>query len=1811
MKRSALEDVLPLSPLQEGMYFHASYDEGGVDVYHSQFVLGLGGAVEPDVLRAAASALLRRYPVLRSGFRLRKNGEPIQVIHRAVAEAWAELDLSEVDGHGLEGFLAEDRQRSFDLAKPPLMRFTLVKLAPTAYKLVITNHHILVDGWSWGVLMEDLFTLYAQRGEAVGMPLVVPYRNYPEWLSKQDSQASLRVWREALDGVDRPTVLAPDIAGESVVPARITVAPEGLGAEVDRVVRASKLTAATLVQAAWASVLQAVTGREDVVFGTTVSGRAPEIPGVQKMVGMFINTVPVRVRLRSDEPVADNLVRLRDEQSKLLAHQYLRLTDVVRQTGLPTLFDTFVIFENYPVDFSAREIAPGVRLTDVGGQDAAHYPLRLAAALTDQRLEVLLEYRPDVFDAEAAQWIADAYVRALWDVVRRWDEPFGQPLELSEVDRQRMFGSFVDAAPEIAEPVRSRRPRDSREEILCGLVAEVLGRENVGVDEDFFALGGHSLSAIRLLSRVRAVFGVELPVRVIFEAPTVALLSERVRGGGSTRPALRPGIRPAHVPLSSAQRRLWFIQQLEGPNATYNLPMPVRLTGELDRQALIAALGDVVARHESLRTVVAESHQWILDAATKPVVQVVDVTEEELPSALRTAAATPFDLARDLPIRAWLFALSEREHVLLLVPHHIAMDGWSAGPLWSDIVAAYSARRSGTGPQWTPLPAQYADYALWQQELLGSEEDPESLISEQLGFWRDTLSGSPDWLELPTDRRRPAAPSRLGDTVEFSTGSQAHAGLVKLAHTSQASVFMAVHAALAALLTRLGAGTDIPIGTAVAGRGDQALDELVGFFVNTLVLRADTSGDPTFRELLARVRQTDLAALANQDVPFERLVEVVNPVRSPAHHPLFQVMLAFQNTGGEISELPGLTASAEGFGVGVAKFDLSFSVRESFDADGAPAGLEGVLEYSADLFDRDTARAIVDRLVRLITEAVEEPDRVLSGLELLSDEEKRQLVAPPAVAAVSTLPELFQAQVARTPDSPAVECEGVVLTYAELNARANRLAHRLIAEGIGPESIVALTLRRSIDYVVSVLAVSKAGGAYLPVDPEYPAERIDHVLSDAKPAMTITTSIVDADYPDTDPVAEITPDHPAYVIYTSGSTGKPRGVVVTHAGLAALSANQIEHYRVDSDSRVLQFVSPSFDVSVAELSLALLSGACFVVPPRQLAGAELAAALVGRRITHVMVPPSVMSGVPKVELPSLRAWITGAETCPEDLVDFWARDRLMINAYGPTEATCDVTFTACSPGRPLTIGTAIDGMATYVLDSSLRPVPPGVVGELYLAGRGLARGYLGDPATTAARFVASPFGDPGTRLYRTGDLARWRGGRLELAGRVDTQVKLRGFRIELGEIETALRRHDKVDAAVAIVREDRPGDRRLVAYVVGDVPGPELRSYLATCLPDYMVPSSFVGMDTLPLLPNGKLDRRALPEPVVEISDSAPRTPREKVLCGLFAEALGVAEVGVDDDFFELGGHSLLGVELAGRIGAVLGAELTVRAVFDAPTPAALAALLDGEPTQRDAFGALLPLRAKGTRPPLFCLPPIAGMSWRYTGLLRALDSEIPVYALQSRGLDGDEERPQTMEAMVADFAELIRSVQPEGPYHLVGWSFGGNLAHALATHLEDVGLLAILDAYPAEESKRGQSDRKALLASMFEEYAKAYGDEGAEVPEDEESLRARIVDYLGRGSSELSRLDEQRRSAVLEVMVTNATLALTHEPESYPGDVVLVVAGRSRKDWATPESWKSTVDGEIIVHEVDCLHENMMEPGPATEICEILEAGLPQEVRR
>ncbi|MEU6238986.1 condensation domain-containing protein, partial [Kitasatospora sp. NPDC047058] len=864
------------------------------------------------------------------------------------------------------------------------------------------------------------------------------------------------------------------------------------------------------------------------------------------------------------------------------------------------------------------------------------------------------------------------------------------------------------------------------------MFAEVLGVPQVGVDEDFFDLGGHSLLATRLTARVRSVLGVELGLRALFQSPTVAGLAGALAAdAGLVRPALTAHERPEAVPLSFAQRRLWFLHRMDGSAATYHIPLALRLTGTLDRAALDAALADVAARHESLRTVFPEVDgvpcQRVLDPAeARPRARLTDVPAAELQDRLAEFARRPFDLAAEPPLRAELFAVAEKpdEHVLLVVMHHIAGDGWSTGPLARDLAEAYAARCEGREPGRPELPVQYADYTLWQRDLLGDAADPDSRFAEQLDYWKRQLSGLPELLRLPVDRPRPAVAGWHGDHVGLELSPELHVALLELARRTGTSLFMVLQAGLAALYTRLGAGTDIAIGSPIAGRTDEALDELVGFFVNTLVLRTDTSGDPGFAELLGRVRETALSAFAHQDVPFEHLVEVLNPSRSLSHHPLFQTILAVQNAPMGRFSLPGLDVATYAVPTGTAKFDLGVSLAEQFGPDGSPAGIAGAVEYATDLFDHSTVAALARRWTLLLEAVTADPEQPIGRIDLLDADERHHLLergnATAREVAAVPVPQAFAAQVAATPDSVALVSGDLELKYRQLNARANRFAHSLIARGVGPEQLVAVALPRSVEAVVAVLGVLKAGAAYLPVDPAYPAARIAFMLDDARPAVVVDDPPMVADvaeWPDTDPEVTLDVRQPAYVIYTSGSTGRPKGVVVAHGGVASLVAAQIERFAIEPDSRVLQFASPSFDASVSEIYTALLRGAALVLPP----AADPVAALTDPdlAVTHATVPPSVLAALPEDSL-TVATLIVAGEACPPELVARWAPGRRMINAYGPTETTvCATMSDPLTPGSGAPpIGRPITNARVYVLDERLRPVPPGVPGDLYVAGAG-------------------------------------------------------------------------------------------------------------------------------------------------------------------------------------------------------------------------------------------------------------------------------------------------------------------------------------------------------------------------------------------------------------------------------------------------------------------------------------------------------------
>ncbi|WP_273937932.1 non-ribosomal peptide synthetase [Kutzneria chonburiensis] len=1087
----------------------------------------------------------------------------------------------------------------------------------------------------------------------------------------------------------------------------------------------------------------------------------------------------------------------------------------------------------------------------------------------------------------------------------------------------------------LPEPVLAggdAQPASQREMVLSGLFADVLRVSNVGVDDDFFRLGGDSLLADQLARLVRAELGVELTIGQVFDSPTVAGVARLLDDAATGRPPLRAVEHEGAVPLSYSQMRLWFLDRLEGPGPTYNIPVGVRLRGRLDREALTAALADLVQRHEILRTVYPEvdgaPSQVVIDAAPQIVVE--NLTD----TAFREAARKGFDLATEIPLRVHLFEAGSDDHVLLLLIHHIAGDGWSLAPLGRDLSLAYEARINGNAPEFEPLPVQYKDFAVWQRGLP---------LDEQLAYWRNQLADLPEWLELPTDHPRPAVTSYQGETVPLAIDPELHVGLLRLARDHKVTLFMVLQAGLAALLSGLGAGTDIPIGTPVAGRSDRATDELVGCFINTLVLRNDLAGDPTFAELLRRVRATDLAAFAHQDVPFEQLVEMISPDRSLSKQPLFQVMLVLQNTPESMVDFGGTAGELAPVHCGVAKFDLTVELTERRDGQ----GIHGFLEYSSDLFEAETAQDIGKRLVTLLTAAVAKPNKPVSRIDLLAADERETVLRTWNDTATEIpgqgIAELFEQQVARTPDAVALIPGDI--TYAELNERANRFARKLIDEGAGPETGVAILMDRGVELVVAILAVLKTGAFYVPLHPRYPEPRMRLMVAETGCSILITDRSTTLDLRvvqepavgDGENLGVAThPEQLAYVMYTSGSTGRPKGVAVTQRDVVALAGDRA--FQGGAHRRILVHSPHSFDASTYELWVPLLSGGQLVIAPAgETDTAELAKLITEHGVTALWLTAGLFGLMAEEHadcFADVRQVWAGGDVLPPDAVRkvlAAAPNTVVVNGYGPTETT---TFAANRPtkagtdiGAKIPIGRPLDNMQLYVLDDGLRPVPPGSVGELYIAGAGLARGYVGQPGATAERFVANPF--DGSRMYHTGDLVRWsRHGELEFVGRADGQAKLRGYRIELGEIETALAKHPDVSQASVIIREDRPGDKRLVGYIVGTATN--LGDWLSRELPDYMVPATFVALDALPLTTNGKVDRKALPAPDYEVEPAGrqPRGQREELMCGLFCEVLGLSQVGVDNGFFDLGGDSIMSIQLVSRARKA-GLVITPRDVFE------------------------------------------------------------------------------------------------------------------------------------------------------------------------------------------------------------------------------------------------------------------------------------------
>ena len=1114
-------------------------------------------------------------------------------------------------------------------------------------------------------------------------------------------------------------------------------------------------------------------------------------------------------------------------------------------------------------------------------------------------------------------------------------------------------------------------PRSPLEDVLAEICADVLGVSRVGAHDNFFALGGQSLLAAQVVSRVRRRLGAEFTVRTVFEHPTPAALAELVATAEPARaaPPLVRVPRDGALPLSFAQQRLWFLQQLNPDSVEYVVPIAFRLRGPLDAEALELAVDAIVSRHEILRStfaVAGDEPVQVVAPASPARLSLVDLRQLGRDAAERRAvelaareAARPFDLGEGPLLRVSLLRLDEDEHVLALVFHHIVADGWSVAVFLQELSELYTSLAERRPAALAELPIQYADYGVWQRRWLRGE-----VLEHELDYWRSRLADL-SGLELPADRPRPAVRGARGAQHRFALQDELVRKLRELGRREDATFFMTLLAAFQLLVARYSGQADVVVGTAVAGRDRYELERLIGFLVNTLVVRVDVGGAITFTDLLARVRDAALADYAHKDVPFERLVEELAPKRDLSRTPLFQVMFVFQNIPPLLLALPDVAVDELELAAAAAPFDLTLHLWERGE------GAAGELRYDRDLFDRERIERMAGHLSHVLELVAAEPRTPLRELEVVTPDERRLLVeewahgpaTPPEDGCVH---ELVEAWAERAPDATALICGEDELTYAELDRRAAALARELVALGVRPDRPVGICAERSLELIVGLLAILKAGGAYVPIDPDYPSERLRFVLEDTGASVLLTQKrllkrlpahcasvlMLDREWPSpathAEPPASVDGRNAVYVIYTSGSTGTPKGVVVEHCSVRHMAKAQAAMLRLGPGSRMLQFYSVSFDAAAAEIFAALGSGATLVLRG---AGPLSASSLAELDVSAAHLPPSLLATLDPRELPALESVVSGGEAITADVVARWTPGRRLFNAYGPTEATVCSSLHPCEPdeGQP-PIGRPLASLSHYVLDAEQRLVPVGVPGELYVGGVGVARGYLGQPGLTAERFVPDPFGPPGGRLYATGDVVRYReDGLLEFLGRLDDQVKLHGYRIELGEVAAALAAHPAVREAVADVEAVAPGERRLVGYLVLDGRRPsrqELQEFLRTKLPEHMVPPLYVALEAIPRTTTGKLDRRRLPrteeaDVVRDESADAPADPTEDAIAAIWSNLLGVSPVPVTADFFSIGGHSLAATRLIGRIRQAFGVELTVRDVFSAPTVRELARRVD------------------------------------------------------------------------------------------------------------------------------------------------------------------------------------------------------------------------------------------------------------------------------
>jgi amino acid adenylation domain-containing protein len=1678
-------------------------------------------------LRRALQQIVDRHAVLRSTFAL-EGATPVRQVHPSCALPFELVDARHWTEQQLTLAADEQTARPFDLASGPLLRAIVFTRGPADHVLLLVSHHIAMDSWSGiAVIVPELRAGYTALG--VGDTTFAawePSSSYADYVAAQtvllesDEGARQReYWHARLAGElpllslrsDRPRPARRSFHGSTVA---FSVEAD-LVRNLKRLARQERATVSTLLLSAFEVMLQRYSRQDELVVGLPLSGRTER--RFKRTVGYFVSPVALRASLAGDPTFATIVANTRETMRGALDHQEYPLARLVeelqplRDLSRSPLYDAMF---NYMGELrvtpaeNADDALP-MRVYPVAQQEG-QLDLVLELFETGQDLNAELRYSTDLFDRCTVEGMAGLYQSILYAIVDRPEAALSELPDLAESEwsRLRIWDErpHVSAAEESASLGTTTSPV---EDMLCAVFADVLGVQQVGPEDDFFSLGGHSLQATQVAARVSDAFGVDLPVRSMFEAPTVrqlaVILNRHLEPAPRLALPLQPVDRAAPLELSFSQERMWFLQAMCPEASAYNVVFGTRLSGALDVDVLARAAKSVMQRHEVLRTsirITSEGPVQVIAAempVSLPLVDLSSLPAESIKAELRerasAVAATPFDLTRPPLVRLALFRLATELHVLVVVLHHIVADAWSLGVLGTELAEAYQALLEQREPKLAELPFQYADFARWQRDWLRADA-----FQEQLGYWRQQLAGLRP-LQLPTDRPRPATLTYRGAHRAFDFPPRLLEALRAWSRRENATPFMAFLAAFASLLHRYTAQTDVTVGVPIANRRWVQTEGLIGPLNNMLVVRTDFTGEPSGVELLRQVRARALEAYSHQDIPFDLLVAELQPDRAANQSPLVQVMFDYINTPMGELRFPQLSWTSEHVDRRGSQFDLALIVVDT------PQIQRVSVEFDTGLFDESTIERLVGHLTRLVEGMLAAPEQSVATLPLLPpDEQRRLLYEWNATAAeyprAACVHDLVSEQARRTPEATAVSAAGDQLTYLELEQRSNQLAHYLLERGIGTGKVVAVDLERTALLPVALLGILKTGAAYLPIDPAAPRERRHFVLEDSHAVLVITERVLTAEL-DTCPLPLVCLDAPeersaieahsnlptpprataedaAYVIYTSGSTGRPKGVEVGHRGVVNFLHSMRREPGLQSRDTLVAVTTLSFDIAVLEVFLPLIVGARLEIAGRDVAvdASRLAQLLESSQATLMQATPVTWRLLLDAGWRPSRAFtaICGGEPLPASLAaDLLERGVSLWNAYGPTETTVWSTLQQVThAAHRIPIGRPIANTRVYVLDRQLQPTPTGVWGELYIGGDGVAHGYLERPALTSERFIADPFDStPGTRMYRTGDVARFLAdGTLDVLGRVDFQVKIRGHRVELGEIDAVLRQHPAVREACLVARPSGSGDARLLAYVTPrGAPIPEareLREFLRQYLPEYMVPSAFAWLDDMPRTSNGKLDRAALPDAPADgrvDAYAAPRDEIERTLVAEWEELLGRAPIGVHDNFFDLGGHSLLAIRLVYRLRDRFGWHVPLATFLRSASVAELAPLVRA-PAERVGWRSLVEIQTAAGSTPLFVVHGLFGDLLSLAEVVSAVGPEQTVFGLRAHGLDGLETPLRTVEEMALAYIDELRSVQPHGPYRLLGWSAGGSIAYEIACQLEaageSVGLLAILDHPPA-----------------------------------------------------------------------------------------------------------------------------------------------------